>query len=104
MSVIDIKGTKNKVLYLLEVEKHLRDSDEKLIANIWYADLAKNKIDPSKMSAMEFLKMLADGGLTNCQSIHRARRDLQKSLPELRGEFYKERKSKEEVVKQELRD
>lgn len=104
MSVIDIEGVKNRVLYLLEVEPHLRDSDEKLIANIWFADMKKKGIDPQNISAMQFLGMLADGMLSNCQSIHRARRDLQKAIPELKGKNDHLKKDKEQQVREHYRN
>tara|TARA_R110002020_G_scaffold58102_1_gene159481 strand:+ start:180 stop:497 length:318 start_codon:yes stop_codon:yes gene_type:complete len=104
MSVVDIEGVKNRVLYLLETEPHLRDSDEKLIANIWYDDLNKKKIDPTKITAMQFLKLLADGKISNCQSIHRAGRDLKKAIPELKGKNDDKKKEKEKRIREHYRN
>lgn len=103
MSAVDIKGVKNRVLYLLETNEHLRDSDEKLIANVWFADLKELQANANEISAFEFLSLLAKGKLTNCQSIHRARRDIQRSIPELKGEGDSARHKKEEEIRDEFR-
>lgn len=103
MANIDIKGVKNRVLHLLKTEEHLRDSDEKLIANIWFVDMKKKGIDPQNISAMQFLGILADGMLTNCQSIHRQRRNLQRDIPELRGKNHKLRQKKETQIRNEFK-
>lgn len=105
MSAVDIKGTKNKVLYLLETESHLRDSDEKLIANIWFGEIKKLEgSHPKEVTGMRVLEILSQGLLTNSESIRRSRAELQRSLPELRGEKYNDRMNYAEVVKDDLDD
>ena len=103
MGAVNIKGTRNKVFYFLELSESSRDSDEKLLSNYWVNELRARGIDPSKISAFELLKIIADGKMTNPQSIFRARRKIQENVPELRGKNYKERKKKEEEVKEEIR-
>lgn len=102
MGIVDIKSTKHKVLYLLETEPHLRDSDEKLVSNIWYQELKAMKLDPKSISAMQLLKIIADGLVTNPESIRRCRQGFQNSTPELRGKKYLDRMNKQEDVKDDL--
>jgi hypothetical protein len=104
MSAINIKGTRSIVLYFLESYDRLRDSDEKLIATIWKLELVKNKIDPKKITAFNFLQLFADGKLTNPESIRRSRAKIQENIPELRGVNYKDRQGKSYDVQDELRN
>tara|TARA_R110000803_G_scaffold201078_2_gene265752 strand:+ start:61 stop:390 length:330 start_codon:yes stop_codon:yes gene_type:complete len=104
MGVVDIKTSKNKVYFLLETEPHLRDSDEKLISNIWYYELIKMKLNPKKITGMKLLTMLSEGKLTNSESIRRCRQGFQSSNPELRGAKYNERMNHQEAVKDDLDD
>jgi hypothetical protein len=104
MSAVNIKGTKNIVLYYLETEPHLRDSDEKLVANIWFNHLKSKNINSKEISGFDFLAILSKGDLPNSESIRRCRQELQSSLPELRGEKYKKRKDYQEDVKDDLDD
>ena len=94
-----MKTIKNKVRFFLSQErtKHLRDSDEKLIATIYYYEIGEEAI--KNMSAMDFLKMYADGKLPTAESIRRVRQSLQEKNPELRGEIYSQRKSQEHTVR-----
>jgi hypothetical protein len=94
-----MKTIKSKVRFFLSQErtKHLRDSDEKLIATIYYYEVGEEAI--KNMSAIEFLKMYADGRLPTAESIRRVRQSLQEKEPELRGKLYNERKSQEHTVR-----
>ena len=87
---------KEKVLELLTKYPHLRDSDEKLCANIWFSKT------PSGISATDFLALYAKGELPSSESITRCRRKIQEENPSLRGSLYKERQDKQEVIKEEL--
>ena len=65
---------------------HLRDSDERLIANIWFQDLTilrSNKVDA--------LQAYAEGKLTKAESIRRSRQKIQQHNIGLRGSNYKGR-------------
>ena len=86
-----------RVKKMLEDNPHLRDSDNKLIANIWFND-------SQQKTKMGFLQELADGKLTTPESITRARRKVQEECPELRGKKYRERQDEQDNVKQQLRE
>lgn len=89
---------KEVVFDLLERFSHLRDSDEKLVANIWH-----NRIKHlGGIDAHFFLQMYADGRLPSSESITRCRRKIQEENPDLRGKLYAERQAKQEDIKADL--
>jgi SMC interacting uncharacterized protein involved in chromosome segregation len=90
----NIKAIKDKIKYLLEKYPHLRDDDNKLIANVWY-----NEADKS-LSTEEFLKLLSQGKLTNSESIRRCRQKIQEQNIHLRGKRYNYRQ--EENIQTQL--
>jgi hypothetical protein len=59
-------------------------------------------IDWLKLSTKDFLAIYAGEGLTDAQTITRARRLLQMREPQLRGEKYKARMANQEKVKEDL--
>ena len=67
--------------------KVLRDSDDKLMANIW----AKYIGNIEFLNAKDILTMLGKGNLPSYESISRCRRKLQQEFPELRGKKWKTR-------------
>ena len=85
-SLKEMVGIKNKVKYLLQHYRHLRDDDNKLIANIWHSQLNE------KISSDEFLKLFSGGFFTSPESIRRMRQKLQQNYPDLRGSLYNKRK------------
>ena len=104
MASVNIKKPKEVVFYLLQKFSHLRDSDEKLIATIWRQELLNKGFDLNNISAMEFLKMFADGKLTNYESVGRCRRKIQQENADLRGETYKDRQEKTTEIKEQLKN
>ncbi len=90
----EMMNVKEKVQSLLTKHPHLRDDDNKLIANIWYGQLSDKDI-----SAGLFLQRLADGKMISCETIRRTRQVLQAKIPELRGELYKSKKDIGEETK-----
>ena len=84
---------KPKVLKLLIEKPHLRDDDNRLIANIFLNE-GGGYDTMQKISAYEFLRLFAEGKFTNFESIRRVRAKLQEEHPELRGKTYKERQKK----------
>ncbi len=76
----------------------LRDSDERLMANIW----AKHLGDPSYVNGDDILKMLANKELPSYESISRCRRKIQQSTPHLRGEKWEERHKRAKKIKKEI--
>ena len=91
---------KDTVEDLLKRFPHLRDSDEKLVANIWHSSI--RKLGGANLSAFEFLQIYANGNIPNSESITRCRRKIQEENPELRGKNYQERQEKQETIKEEL--
>lgn len=85
----------DRVKELLEKYPHLRDSDNKLVANIWNQE--KQDTD-----AFGFLQLYADGKITPADSITRARRKLQELHPELRGKKYDQRHREEKKVRKNI--
>ena len=86
---------------LLTEVPSLRDSDERLMATIWFKNIGEDNI--KSLSAINLLQKLADGKLPSYESISRCRRKIQEEKPELRGEKWKERHDAEEAVKTEIR-
>ena len=94
---MNILNNKDKVIKLLKEKKHLRDDDNKLMANIWFSEI-KDK----NLTSMQFLEYYATGRISNPQSVLRLRRKLQEEFPELRGEKWHERHQEQENVKKQL--
>jgi len=92
-----IKNIKTAVESMLLQNFTSRDSDDKLVCNIWYKILTKEKVD--SMSAMELLTIISNGILPSYDNISRARRKLQEDNPHLRGNNYKERHHQETGVR-----
>jgi hypothetical protein len=93
--MITIK-VKDKVKLLLETFPHLRDSDERLTANIWLSET------PKDATAFQVLQMYAEKRLTNAESIRRTRAKLQEEIPELRGKSYNLRHKSQDRILDEL--
>jgi len=93
MSLNKIKTCMDRVEYLLDNYAHLRDDDNKLVANYWFNEVGETK---------DFLKNYAAGKITQADSITRARRKLQELHPHLRGEKYNERHKEEKKVRKSI--
>ena len=93
---------KDRVKALLVKHPHLRNSDNKLIANIWHNDLFKLGFYPIDTQASIFLGLYADGKLTNAETIRRVRLKLQEENPELRGTVNEARQEQGEQVRKEI--
>lgn len=98
----EMSQVKDRVKALLEKHPHLRDSDNKLIANIWNQDLLNMKIDPFQMVAMSFLNLYSKQLLTNAETIRRVRQKIQEENPDLRGTVNEARQKEGEAVKKEI--
>jgi len=102
MSIIkEIKDISNTVKQLLEKYHHLRDDDYRLIATIWKYEAGGNDV-LNDMSANDFLQIIADGKLTNSESIRRSRQKVQENYPELRGKSYRKRKKEGDNFKGQI--
>ena len=87
---------KEKVKNLLEKYPHLRDSDEKLTANVWFAE--SQGVDDK----FKFLELYAAGRLTNAESIRRCRQKIQEEYVHLRGTLYCKRQLNQDKIKEQL--
>lgn len=93
---MDVLSKKDHVMSLLSFYPHLRDDDNKLIANIWHSEIKNN------ITAFEFLKGFSEGKYSNPESVRRIRQKLQEEFPKLRGKKWKQRHSEQENVKDQL--
>ena len=93
-----IKSVKARVKRLLENKPHLRDDDDKLIPNVWHAQIGAAKI--KNMSAFDLLTLLSEGQLINPESIRRVRAKLQEDNEYLRGENYIDRNKSGDETRQ----
>ena len=91
--------TINIVKNLLTNHPHLRDNDNKLLANVWY-----QSIIPLEEAWLDFLALIASGDLPSSESIRRCRQKLQELNPELRGELWDKRHKMQTQVKKELKE
>lgn len=92
-----VKTLQERVEKLLISHPHLRDSDEKLIANIWTQDVkTKQKSTIDSMSAKEVLTLFANKSLTSSETIRRTRQKVQEKNEDTRGSIWKIR-HKEEI-------
>ena len=95
-----MKNMLDKVVNLLTEHPSLRDSDERLAANIWYNNI-KN-VD--EIDAITLLSRFAEGKLPSYESISRCRRKIQEEKPDLRGKKWAKRHSKQQLVKDEIKE
>jgi len=91
------KDLNKRVTKYLMDNPELRDSDNKLMARIWYDEVSSTLglIETSE----ELLVAVAKGQMTNWESATRCRRKIQEEVPELRGKNHKLRKDKAKRVK-----
>jgi len=80
-----LKAVSKIIAELLKEKPHLRDSDEKLIATVWWKESCKMGYHPSSMPASDFLQLYADGRFTKAETIRRSRQKLQQEYEEFRG-------------------
>jgi hypothetical protein len=95
-----MKNMLDKVINLLTKYPSLRDSDERLTANIWYN--ATNNI--KEINAITLLSRFAEGKLPSYESISRCRRKIQEEKPDLRGKKWAKRHSKQKVIKDQIKE
>ena len=95
------KAIKERIIALLTKYPSLRDSDDRLVANIWADDMG-GQLATQGISLHDFLTKYAAGELTMSDSITRIRRAVQQEIPELRGETYKMRDAHELKIEKQL--
>jgi hypothetical protein len=87
---------KQRVKYILEVNKEARDCDRLLISQIWIAD---SNFFNKHLEASDIFEMLINGTLTSPETIRRCRQRLQEENESLRGLKYKVRQKLGEEVR-----
>jgi|3_EtaG_2_1085321.scaffolds.fasta_scaffold39044_2 hypothetical protein len=100
-----VKETKNLVEKFLIDKPHLRDDDNKLLANIYWSSVHETMhyLTREELAGVKlFLKKLAEGGMPNFESVRRCRQKLQEENPELRGEVYEQRHKMEAKVREDI--
>ena len=95
-----MKNMLDKVINLLTKHHSLRDSDERLTANIWYNHTKNVKT----IDALTLLSRFAEGKLPSYESISRCRRKIQEEKPELRGKKWEKRHSKQKIIKKQIKE
>lgn len=86
---------KQRIEKLLKEKPHLRDDDKALIASIWWME-AQKRLKPHVFDQITpFLRLVANGEVSNAETIRRTRAKLQQEFVELRGESYAKRRGKE---------
>lgn len=102
-NVNEIKELADKVKVLLQAHPHLRDSDKKLVANIWVLDVTSiHNTGIENITSYQLLNDLAEGKLTNHDSITRARRKVQEQNPSLRGSRYEDKQKEEKDTRKHI--
>jgi hypothetical protein len=101
---VDIKSVQYRVKLLLINYPRLRDSDEKLIANIWADDVSNKQKKIEELTAKDFILLFTQKCLTHPESIRRVRQSLQAKYKDLRGHLYNLRLNNQENVKADLND
>ena len=102
MKVNVSKTIQERIKQRLEITPHLRNSDSKLICTLWWHDLLALGHEPLKLSALQFMEMLAENKLTNSESIRRGRQKVQEENPHLRGSSYSLRQKNQETIQTQL--
>lgn len=95
------KNIEKRIIELLVEYKHLRDSDDKLVATLWCGEIGGRE-GATEMTSLLFLQKYANGELTTADTITRIRRKVQTEHPELRGEMWAKKKAHEIVIETQL--
>ena len=94
------KEVKPIVEKFLTIDARTRDSDNLLIARIWYEQLGED--DAMKMTAFDMLKLMSEGKLMSTENIRRVRCKIQEESENLRGKTYKERHRLKNEIKSKI--
>ena len=90
----------DQVTTLLTKKSHLRDSDRRLICNIWW----KAAPHPELLMFEDFIKLYIDGKIPESDSITRCRRKVQEEKEELRGKSWDRRHGLEKIIQEEIKE
>ena len=97
-----ILNLQDKVEILLTKFPSLRDSDKLLVSKMWDVELRKLNLNPKTTPIDVFLSLYQKGSLSNAELIGRARRKLQETNKELRGETWEERHKEAEETRRTI--
>tara|TARA_R110000824_G_scaffold109467_1_gene257041 strand:- start:3763 stop:4185 length:423 start_codon:yes stop_codon:yes gene_type:complete len=99
------KNITNKVEFLLRERPELRDSDNKLVARIWYEHIKNtNPVPVDKITAVNLLMAIGQGELPAWSSIVRCRRKIQELNEGLRGKLYEQRQDSQKNMIKNVRN
>ena len=87
---------KDVIIELLTKFPTLRDSDNRLVVNVWALKIGKDEID--RQTASWVMTEIANNNLPSFESISRCRRKIQEEIPGLRGTKYVARHKKKQVI------
>lgn len=102
--VVEFKSTKDRVIPLLKQYPETRDSDEILVARLWWRELVALGKDPNTLTTREFLVLYGQGKLTDGELVARSRRLGQQQHEELRGTGWGERHGLDKETRKKLGD
>lgn len=97
-----MKTVSDKVKHLITKDERLKDSDELLTVNLWWWEVREAGLDPKTCTLEQFLLLYQKRKITEGETVTRARRQLQKAIPELRGKLYEQRQNESKIVRQEI--
>ena len=93
------KNILEMVRRILQKHPQSQDSDNDLLARIWYSEFLSYGV--VKETATTFCKLLVEGKLSNPESIRRTRQRIQQIHPLLRGYTYNDRQKKSYKIRKE---
>lgn len=100
-----IKEHLERVFEILKQNPECRDSDNKLMSEVWQQDIEGKQLDIDLRDRMaHFFDLLESNKLSSYESITRCRRKLQEQYPELRGKKWMERHIQEREMVKEIRE
>ena len=103
--MIKLTNLKNIVERQLRNKPELRDSDNKLVARIWYNHIKnRSPIPVEAMSALDLLIAIGNGELVGWSSITRVRRKIQQMNSDLRGKKYEKRQESTKTYIKEIKE
>ena len=102
---MELSKTPNQLVAdLLNEQEALRDNDEKLILNVWCKQMNLTKEMMLDMKFEFFVKKFIARQLYDMESISRARRKLQETIPMLRGKTWEARHKKEQAIREHFKE
>ena len=103
--MIKLRNLKGIVERQLRDKPELRDSDNKLVARIWYNHIeSRSPIPVRAMSATDLLIGIGNNELPGWSSIVRVRRKIQQLNPDLRGKKYQKRQESRKIYIKEIKE